>query len=457
MSADTRLVYRFNADVLSVNRAGERITIDVKGWHLLAFTAKAPAYADAIMALTGNGAPLRQLEAIGAASSDPAEASSAVRYYIERFTRARLLAWSIADDGGELAQADALASRFQPRLDNPPAQDLHLCRFAYVHRDETGVALESGLSPVRATLMDRGIQALSERLAKPRPAKGDGFVEALWRLGFLDVAAPQESESRRCWQFHDVLMHANSRHNRDSAAVGGTYRFKEKFPAPPAIKPAVSGETILLPPVDEKKIRDSSDALDEVQSRRRSDRSFADSPIPLSMLSEFLWRVCRTREFIPSDLQDLIGRPYPAGGSINELEFYLAVRHCEGLEPAIYHYDSHNHRCVRIADSKAIAEKLIERSCQAMGLAKDERRPAVTIAITSRLPRLAWKYEGMAYRASLMNAGVVFQTMYLVATDMGLAPCANGTGDSRLLAEATGLDMFEETTIAEFALGMPSK
>lgn len=54
----------------------------------------------------------------------------------------------------------------------------------------------------------------------------------------------------------------------------------------------------------------------------------------------------------------------------------------------------------------------------------------------------------MACRATLMNGGVVFQTMYLVATDMGLAPCASGSGDSRLLAAARGLDPFEETSIA---------
>jgi hypothetical protein len=30
--------------------------------------------------------------------------------------------------------------------------------------------------------------------------------------------------------------------------------------------------------------------------------------------------------------------------------------------------------------------------------------------------------------------------------------CANGLGDSRILADATGLDPFEETSIAEFAL-----
>jgi SagB-type dehydrogenase family enzyme len=90
-----------------------------------------------------------------------------------------------------------------------------------------------------------------------------------------------------------------------------------------------------------------------------------------------------------------------------------------------------------------------------MGLEPKAQQPDLTIVIASRFPRLSWKYEGMAYRASLMNAGVVFQLMYMVAIDMGLAPCANGTGDSRLLQEATGLDPFQETAIAEFVLGMP--
>jgi oxazoline/thiazoline dehydrogenase len=91
-----------------------------------------------------------------------------------------------------------------------------------------------------------------------------------------------------------------------------------------------------------------------------------------------------------------------------------------------------------------------------MMLGPDDRRPALTLVIASRLPRLAWKYQRMAYRASLMNTGVVLNLMYLVATDMGLAPCANGSGDSRLLQKATSIDSFEETAIGEFCLGLPA-
>jgi SagB-type dehydrogenase family enzyme len=456
MSGDCSLSYRFNVDVLSVGREGDRVTIDVKDWRPIAFTAPRSAYADAVMALAGDGVPVAKLDALAQASGEGDDkAAAAVRYYLERFARGRLLAWRVADDGGELLRADALASRYLPRLDAPPAGDLELSRFAFLRLTAQGTVLESGAVRVRSVLTARGLTAVAERLGSPLTA-ADGLSEALWRLGYLDIADPEESGPRRCWEFHDLLMHESSRGNRDAVAVGGTYRFEGKFPSLPARKPAMEGERIALPAVDTGQVRQASRSLDAVQAARLSVRHYSEEPISLAKLGEFLWRVCRTTEHIGDKRQDLISRPYPAGGSINELEFYVSVRRCAGLEPAIYHYDSHDHALVRLVGTDKTAEKIVDRSGMAMGLEADRQRPDLTIVITSRLSRLAWKYEGMAYRASLMNAGVVFELMYLVATDMGLAPCANGTGDSRLLEEAAGLDPFEETPIAEFVLAMPA-
>lgn len=53
----------------------------------------------------------------------------------------------------------------------------------------------------------------------------------------------------------------------------------------------------------------------------------------------------------------------------------------------------------------------------------------------------------------LKNVGVLYQTMYLVATAMDLAPCALGGGDSDLFARATALDYYAETSVGEFLLG----
>lgn len=59
----------------------------------------------------------------------------------------------------------------------------------------------------------------------------------------------------------------------------------------------------------------------------------------------------------------------------------------------------------------------------------------------------------MAYATTLKNVGVLYQTMYLVATAMGLAPCALGGGDSDRFAAAVGSDYYTETSVGEFLLG----
>jgi SagB-type dehydrogenase family enzyme len=79
--------------------------------------------------------------------------------------------------------------------------------------------------------------------------------------------------------------------------------------------------------------------------------------------------------------------------------------------------------------------------------------PQVLIVLTARFARIMWKYQAMAYAAILKHVGVVYQTMYLVATAMGLAPCALGSGNSDLFAKAAGLDYYAETSVGEFMLG----
>ena len=59
----------------------------------------------------------------------------------------------------------------------------------------------------------------------------------------------------------------------------------------------------------------------------------------------------------------------------------------------------------------------------------------------------------IAYALTLKHVGVVFQTMYLAATAMGLAPCAVGCGDADLFARAAGTDYCAETSVGEFLLG----
>ena len=143
-------------------------------------------------------------------------------------------------------------------------------------------------------------------------------------------------------------------------------------------------------------------------------------------------------------------RPYPGGGAIYELELYVNVRTCENIPPALYHYCPNEHRLEKISGPTEAVDRLIKdagRSAELAGL------PQILITIAARFQRLSWKYESMAYSALLKNVGVLYQTMYLVATAMDLAPCAIGGGDSDLFARAAALDYYAETSVGEFLLG----
>jgi len=79
--------------------------------------------------------------------------------------------------------------------------------------------------------------------------------------------------------------------------------------------------------------------------------------------------------------------------------------------------------------------------------------PQILIVIAARFGRTAWKYSSLAYALILKDAGVLTQTLYLMATDMGLGGCAIGTANIDLFAKMTGIEFHVEGPVGQFALG----
>jgi oxazoline/thiazoline dehydrogenase len=448
---DLVLHHRFSADVGEIRRAATRITVDVPGWKALSFSVPAESVADAIETLGGDGASFEKLSTIASAGIDSGEAARWISYYLERFRRARLLEWVARRDGEVVVTFRSLTSGFGLAEGDPPTGAMTLSRFAYARRDGDDLVLESPETPCRAILAGAGTEFL-RCVAEKRSATlaADPLLALFWRAGFLELADTPESDTRATWEFHDLLFHVASRPGRDAVPLGGTYRFKDRFPAPPAIKPAMSAESIALPRPDVESIAERSDRLAAIMDRRRSERSYGEEPLGLGELSEFLFRVARITQVFDGGGQELLSRPFPSGGSIYEIEFYLVMGACRDLAPGVYYYRGLEHTLEPLPDTADGARRLLVDSAQAMG---SDGPPQILIVLACRLPRFAWKYQSMAYRLTVMNAGVALQTMYLVATDMGIAGCANGSGNSRLFAQITGLDPLDETSIGEFALG----
>jgi hypothetical protein len=83
--------------------------------------------------------------------------------------------------------------------------------------------------------------------------------------------------------------------------------------------------------------------------------------------------------------------------------------------------------------------------------------PDLLIILSARFHRVSWKYESIPYALILKDVGVILQTMYLVATAMGMAPCALGGGNSVAFSRAAGLDFWLEGSVGEFMLGSCSE
>jgi SagB-type dehydrogenase family enzyme len=77
----------------------------------------------------------------------------------------------------------------------------------------------------------------------------------------------------------------------------------------------------------------------------------------------------------------------------------------------------------------------------------------VQLVFTARFDKINRRYEGNAYALILQEVGALYQTMYLVATAMGLAPCAVGGGNADAFAGVIGTDPLEEASVGAFVIG----
>ena len=344
-----------------------------------------------------------------------------------------------------------------------------LSRFTYCRKDNSQLVLESPLSAAQIALADwRGAALLSE-LAQPHnystlttiPGISADvtqiFLSLLLSAKMLSEVEEngqikeEENHTLAQWEFHDLLFHSRSRSSRHGAKVGKSYRFLGKIKPLPAIKPKMPADVIDLYKPDLEQLKQTDVPLTLVLEQRNSIRIHGQKAIAEEQLGEFLYRSARVREIIPKEYMEVSNRPYPGGGACYELELYLAINTCAHIPSGLYHYCPQDHQLEKISGSKEHTEALLAHAQQANGA---KYLPQILIIFTARFARIGWAYESIAYSLILKHVGVLYQTMYLVATAMELAPCALGTGNADLFAAATGCDYYTESSVGEFMLGI---
>jgi SagB-type dehydrogenase family enzyme len=361
-----------------------------------------------------------------------------------------------------------------PPLGN--ADVLVLSRFAYMRRRDNELVLESPRAGALFRICEPTIATTIATLSRPRQLRqlrrDDGFpgvellallldCQILFRIktpGSNSLRPAEGDRSLVLWDFHDLLFHARSTEGRHANPLGGLYLHSGMMPSPPAVRPRWPGKKIDL----RKSSGVHSQAVSPVASllrERHSTRSFdLQKPITLAELSRFLESTAR---LLPSAKNgDRLGgagqpeayaaRPYPSAGASYELELYLAADRCEGLARGFYHYDAGGHALMPIGTRMHEFEALLMGAQMAMGAPVV---PQVLITIAARFGRVSWKYSSLAYALILKDVGVLTQTFYLIATEMGLGGCAIGSTNIDVFAKMTGIDFHVEGAVGQFALG----
>jgi SagB-type dehydrogenase family enzyme len=401
-------------------------------------------------------------------------------YVLQRLNRRGLLCHSVHANGTRLATLLPVTPSFVARpVEAVAGQRYVLSRFALLRRMGSDAVLESPLAQARVILNDCRAAALVGALAAPAmpeeltvrlgtlaPEAVHALLKLLLRTEMLCGVGPDRTcaedndATLQTWEFHDLLFHSRSRLGRCDAPYGATYRLAGRLAPPPALKPSMAGGRIDLHRPDLARLEREDPPLAWVLERRRSVRAFdAERPLTDRQLGEFLFRVARVKEYRQEEVAtghgpvalDFASRPYPAGGGLYELEVYALVQQCTNLDPGLYHYDPAGHQLVALCGRTAEVANLLREAARSTDI--PEHNLQVLLILAARFARVAWKYESIAYALTLKHVGVAFQTMYLAATAMGLAPCAVGGGNAELFARAAQIDYRVETSVGEFLLG----
>ena len=343
-------------------------------------------------------------------------------YHLYQLDQAGLLCRTLMGDRGPLASwVPNGPQQFVPLAPSVPGR---LSRFAYIRRQGNRHLLETPLRAARLELYDWRATA------------------AVWAYPQVtDLLSPLESEALFClldncgavardpepalWEFHDLLFHAHSRSGRSPGPHGKWAR-----PLPAQLDEVDEVEDWIALEAVSPDHKDPG--LIEVMEARRSQREHGEQPIGLRQLGEFLWRCAREQSG---------RRPYPGAGQAYELEVCLAVGRCQDLAAGLYRYRADQHRLQPVFSDLGPA------------LLAEAGRPQVLLIMSARFAKMTSRYRSIAYSNILKDVGVVMQTMYLVATAMGLAACAQGTGNSDLFCRAFGTEYTLESSVGEFSLG----
>ncbi|MGQ0801289.1 MAG: SagB family peptide dehydrogenase, partial [Pseudomarimonas sp.] len=350
----------------------------------------------------------------------------------------------------------AIEAASETNITDHDSLQLRWARTTVMRHDGGTIVMENAACMSRLRLIEPSAVTLAATLRPTRSPDRDDvdslMLSLMLRLGLVEARDAVVDDVQSKWDFHDMFFHARSRSGRFRA---GLYADAPDHPRkPPPARPEPYPTPLQrLPHTTPVTDSDTAFPIGDLLRRRRSTRDHSTGNLPYAMLGPVL---ALSSSVVSSEQRGALSidaRPYPSGGASYELEVYLAVRRVEHVAPGFYHYDAQQHGLRSTGASEHVVARMVG---DAMATYGGTAEPQLLVVLAARFERVMWKYDSLAYALTLKHVGVVFQTMCLVATALGIGSCPIGSGNTRLFGQATGRPWLVESSVGEMIVGLPS-
>jgi putative peptide maturation dehydrogenase len=319
-----------------------------------------------------------------------------------------------------------------------------------------------------STPLDDWVEAVDETAARRLARKGVLLSdENDPELGTL--RARHESLERMGWNLEAALYYFLSRwRGIDMRRLAGQDEMSELLPptdeavralvdhlGPPP--PAFSSMKAPLAVRELPLVAREGDLYD-VLLRRRTTRSF-DRSAPLAQweLAVVLRYVFGYHGYLPLLGQvTTLKRTSPSAGGFHPIEAYPLIMAVDELDAGLYHYNAAEHALELLAplgvdEARAAANAFV---CGQTYFGDAH----VLIVLAARFDRAFWKYRNhrKALTALMMDAAHLSQTLYLVATELGLGAFITAAINNVDIEERLGIDGYREGVLAVCGFGRPA-
>jgi putative peptide maturation dehydrogenase len=224
-------------------------------------------------------------------------------------------------------------------------------------------------------------------------------------------------------------------------------------PPPPAFSSPEAPLVVRALPLVERK-----GELYDLLLRRRTTRSF-DRTAPLAQweLAVVLRYVFGYHGYVPLLGQvTTLKRTSPSAGGFHPIEAYPLILAVDDLDRGLYHYNAAEHALELLAplgvdEARAVANAFV---CGQTYFGDAH----VLVVLAARFDRAFWKYRNhrKALTALMMDAAHLSQTLYLVATELGLGAFVTAAVNNVDIEERLGIDGYREGVLAVCGFGRPA-